>query len=185
MVGSHRLLQRVWRNIIDEETDTVTVVDEAASDDVRRLLHRTIAEVGSDMDGLRFNTAIAKITELNNELTRSGGPTPREVAEPLVLMLAPLVPHIAEELWARLGHETSVVYRSFPTADPALLVDDSVEIPVQVNGKVRNRITVVAGAGEDALQQAALSDERIIELLDGAEPRKVIVVPDKLVNIVV
>ena len=179
VVGSHRLLQRVWRNVIDEETDAVTVVDEPAGDDLRRVLHRTIAEVGADMDGLRFNTAIAKITELNNELTKADGPTPREVAEPLVLMLAPLVPHVAEELWARLGHETSVVYEAFPTADPSLLVEDTVEVPVQVNGKVRARVTVPAGADDDAMRQAALADPKVAELVGDEEPRKVIVVPEQ------
>jgi leucyl-tRNA synthetase len=184
VVGSHRLLQRVWRNIVDEETDAVIVVDEPAGDELRRLLHHTIADVAADMDGLRFNTAIAKITELNNELTRIDGPTPREVAEPLVLMLAPLVPHIAEELWARLGHDESVVYRPFPSADPALLVDDTVEIPVQVDGKVRARVTVAAGADDETLRRAAMAEPRVAELVGDEEPRKVIVVPNKLVNIV-
>ncbi|MEM9131663.1 MAG: leucine--tRNA ligase [Actinomycetota bacterium] len=184
VVGSQRLLQRVWRNLVDEETGEVTVVDAPASDDLRRVLHRTIEQVRSDMDGLRFNTAIAKITELNNELTKAEGPTPREVAEPLVLMLAPLVPHIAEELWAMLGHDDTVVYTPFPEADPALLVDESIEMPVQVNGKVRTRITVDAEAGDDAVQAAALGDARIAELVGDGEPRKVIVVPKKLVNIV-
>ncbi|MEM9893415.1 MAG: leucine--tRNA ligase [Actinomycetota bacterium] len=184
VVGSQRLLQRVWRNLVDEETGEVTVVDAPASDDLRRVLHRTIEQVRSDMDGLRFNTAIAKITELNNELTKAEGPTPREVAEPLVLMLAPLVPHIAEELWAMLGHDDTVVYTPFPEADPALLVDESIEMPVQVNGKVRTRITVDAEADDDAVQAAALGDARIAELVGDGEPRKVIVVPKKLVNIV-
>ncbi len=185
VVGSHRLLQRVWRNVVDEESDAVVVSDEPAGDELRRLLHRTIAEVGADMDGLRFNTAIAKITELNNQLTKADGPTPREVAEPLVLMLAPLVPHIAEELWQRLGHDESVVYRPFPSADPALLVDDTIEIPVQVNGKVRARVTVAADADEAAMRAAALGDPKVAEQLGGDEPRKVIVVPNKLVNVVV
>ncbi len=185
VIGSHRLLQRVWRNLVDEETNDLTVVDEPASDELRRILHRTMAEVAADMDGLRFNTAIAKITELNNELTKVEGPTPREVAEPLVLMLGPLVPHVAEELWSRLGHETSVVYQPFPTADANLLVEDSVEIPVQVNGKVRARVTVAAGADDDTLRQAALADPKVAEMVGDDEPRKVIVVPNKLVNIVV
>ncbi len=184
VVGSHRLLQRVWRNLIDEETGEATVVDEPADDGVRRVLHRTIAEVRADMDGLRFNTAIAKITELNNELTKQGGATPREVAEPLVLMLAPLVPHVGEELWRRLGHDDTVVYHPFPEADASLLVDDTVEIPVQVKGKVRARVTVPADADDAAMEAAALAEPTIAALLSGAEPRKVIVVPGRLVNIV-
>ncbi|MEM8925394.1 MAG: leucine--tRNA ligase [Actinomycetota bacterium] len=183
VVGSHRLLQRVWRNLVDEDSGKLMVDDAAAPDGLRRLLHRTIAEVRADMDGLRFNTAIAKITELNNELTKAEGPTPREVAEPLTLMLAPLVPHIAEELWSLLGHETSVVYAPFPVADEALLVDENVEIPVQVKGKVRARITVPADVADDDLQAVALADPAIAALLEG-EPRKVIVVSGKLVNVV-
>ena len=136
------------------------------------------------MDALSFNTSIARITELNNELTKLDGPTPREVADPLVRMISPLVPHVAEELWQRLGNDTSVVYADFPTADPAMLVDDEIEIPVQIKGKVRSRITVAADADDATLEAAALADERIQELLDGAEIRKVIVVPGRLVNII-
>ncbi len=184
VVGSHRLLQRVWRNLVDEDSGAVLVSDEAPTDDLRRTLHQAIASVRSDMDGLRFNTAIARITELNNELTKLDGPTPRDIAEPLVLMLAPLVPHIAEELWELLGHEDSVVYAPFPEADESLLVDDTVEVPVQVNGKVRSRVTVAADADQATMQAAAMADERIAELVGDGEPRKVVVVPGKLVNIV-
>ena len=184
VVGSHRLLQRVWRNLVDEETGELTIDDEEPSDDLRRLLHRTIDAVRSDMDALSFNTAIARITELNNELTKLDGPTPREVAEPLVRMLSPLVPHVAEELWSRMGEDGSVVYATFPEADQALLVDDEVEIPVQVKGKLRSKVMVSADADEATLEATALADERIKEFLDGAEVRKVIVVPGRLVNII-
>jgi len=136
------------------------------------------------MDALSFNTAIARITELNNELTKLDGPTPREVAEPLVRMLSPLVPHVAEELWSRMGEDGSVVYATFPEADQALLVDDEVEIPVQVKGKLRSKVMVSADADEATLEAAALADDRIKEFLDGAEVRKVIVVPGRLVNII-
>ena len=150
-----------------------------------RLLHRTIAGVRDDMAGLRFNTAIAKITELNNELTRLDGPTPREIAEPLVLLLAPLVPHIAEELWSRLGHTTTVTYETFPVARTELLGTDTVDIPVQVNGKVRSRISVAVDASDADVEAAALADERIGELIGDGEIRKVVVVPGRLVNLVV
>ena len=110
---------------------------------------------------------------------------PREVAEPLVLMLAPLAPHAAEELWARLGHPESLAWAPFPEADPALLVDDTVEIPVQVNGKVKTRLTVPVGLSAADLEAAARADAKVAELLDGATIRKVIAVPDKLVNFVV
>src|SRR5258708_9279342 len=117
----------MWRNLIDEETGAVRVVDAAADDETGRLLHRTIAAVRSDMDGLRFNTAIAKLIELNNHLV--GQDVPREVAEPLVLMLAPLTPHVAEELWMVLGHDRSLAFEAFPEPDPALLVDATQEYP--------------------------------------------------------
>ena len=112
------------------------------------------------MEELRFNTAIAKLIELNNHLTGVVAKTglSREVAEPLALMLSPLVPHVAEELWARLGHEESSTYVPFPTADPALLVEDTIEYPIQINGKVRSRITVAASADDDAVRAAALAD---------------------------
>ena len=136
------------------------------------------------MEGLRFNSAIARITELNNELTKTGEPVPAEVARSLVLMLGPLVPHIAEELWERLGNQGSVVHESFPEADTSLLVDETIEIPVQVNGKVRSRVTMTANAENELVEQAALNDERIQELLEGKEVRKIIVIPGKMVNIV-
>ena len=185
VIGSHRLLQRVWRNLINEETGEATVVDVPIDEGSQRLLHHTIASVADAMEGLRFNSAIARITELNNELTKSSNPVPLELAEKLVLMLAPLVPHIAEELWARLGHADSVVHQSFPSADAGLLVEDSIELPVQVNGKVRSRIVVSTDASPDELETLALADERISQLTSGNQIRKVIVVPKKMINIVI
>jgi len=184
VVGSHRLLQRVWRNLVDEQTGEVAVTDEPPSDELRRALHTAIAGVREDMAALRFNTAIAKITELNNEITRLEGPTPRQVAEPLVLLLAPLVPHVAEELWARLGHGDTVTYEPFPQADEALLATDTRVLPVQVNGKVRSRIVVASDADDAAVEAAALADSRISELTAASEVLKVIVVPGRLVNVV-
>jgi len=139
------------------------------------------------MEELRFNTAIAKLIVLNNHLTGvvSTSGLSREVAEPLALMLSPLVPHLAEELWARLGHAESATYVAFPTADPALLVEDNIELPIQINGKVRSRITIAASADEDSVRDAALADPRTREFLAGAEPRKVIVVPGRTINIVI
>ena len=188
IVGVYRLLQRLWRNLVDEETGLVRVSDARADDETRRVLHRTIAAVRDDMASMSFNTAIARLTECNNHLTRvvaRDGATPREVAEPLVLMCAPLVPHVAEELWSRLGHADTLTYGSFPTADPAWLFDDTVEVPVQVNGKVRARVTVSSGADEAEHERVARRDGRIAALLDGVEVRKVIVVPGRTVNFVV
>jgi leucyl-tRNA synthetase len=183
VVGVHRFLQRVWRNIVDEDTGATRLLPAPADDDTRRALHRTIAGVRDDLDHLRFNTAIAKLIELNNHLTKLGG-CPADVAEPLVVMLAPMAPHIAEELWAKLGHTRSITHAAFPVADPALLVADTVEYPVQVNGKVRSRITVAADAPAAEVEAAALADEKVRTALGGGAPKKIIVVPGRMVNIV-
>ncbi|GAA4704465.1 leucine--tRNA ligase [Phytohabitans rumicis] len=182
VVGSQRFLQRVWRLVVDEETGASRVVDEPASEPVRRLLHRIIDGVRGDLDELRFNTAIAKLIELTNAATPLPA-TPREVAEPLVLMLSPFAPHVAEELWQKLGHTGTLAYADFPVADPALLVAESVTYPVQVNGKVRGRVEVAADAAEDSVREAALSE--VTDHLAGRVPRKVIVVPGRMVSIVV
>ncbi|MEV6709209.1 leucine--tRNA ligase [Micromonospora wenchangensis] len=181
VVGSYRFLQRVWRAVVDEQTGALRVTDAPADEATRRLLHRVVDGVRTDMDGIRFNTAIAKLIELTNAVTRLEQ-TPREVAEPLVLMLAPFAPHVAEELWRLLGHDTSLAYADFPAADPALLVADTVTYPVQVNGKVRGRIEVPADAAQEAVRAAAL--EAVASALAGKEPRKVIVVPGRLVSVV-
>ncbi|MGZ4772389.1 MAG: class I tRNA ligase family protein, partial [Ilumatobacteraceae bacterium] len=183
VVGMYRFLQRLWRNIVDEETGDLALLDSTADIETQRLLHRTISGVRDDMEALRFNTAIAKLIELNNHLTKLGG-CPRDVAEPLVLMVAPLAAHLAEELWTKLGHDESLAYHPFPIADQALLVADIVEYPVQVNGKVRARISVAADLDGAAVEAAALADQRVIAHLAGAAPRKVIVVPGRMVNIV-
>jgi leucyl-tRNA synthetase len=117
-------------------------------------------------------------------LTKSAAPVPRSVAEALVLMTAPLAPHISEEMWQRLGHARSLAHGPFPVADPALLVADEFEYPIQVKGKVRSRVTVAADAPAAEVEAAALADPRIVELLAGAAPRKVVVVPGKMVSIV-
>ena len=187
VVGSQRVLQRVWRNVVDEETGELRVNDEAPDDDLLRLLHRTIDGVRSDMEGMRFNTAIAKLTELNNELTRRGTGAPREIAEVLVRMLAPLVPHFAEELWHRLHGDGagSVTQVEFPTADPALLVTDTVEVPVQVNGKLRGRVTIAVEADEETAVAAALTEPNVAAHVGGRELRKQLYVPGRMITLVV
>ena len=185
VVGSQRMLQRVWRNMVDEDTGELRVGGEPADDDLRRVMHRTIAGVRSDMEGLRFNTAIAKITELNNELTRRPGPAPRETADAMVRMLAPLAPHFAEELWHRLGRQGSVTQADFPAAEEAWLVDDTVEVPVQVNGKVRGRVTIPADAGEAEAVAAALAEPNVAAHLGGRDPHRRIYVPGRMITLVV
>ncbi|HAP75106.1 MAG TPA: leucine--tRNA ligase [Acidimicrobiaceae bacterium] len=183
VVGAHRFLQRVWRNIIDEDTGTVRTLAEEPSTDTLRVAHRTIAAVSEELDNLRFNTAIAKIIELNNHLTKLGG-CPASLADTLVTLVAPFAPHMAEELWARLGHTDSITYAPFPVADPAYLVAETVEYPVQVNGKVRSRITVSTDAPAADVEAAALADDKVQAALGGGSPKKVIVVPGRMVNIV-
>jgi leucyl-tRNA synthetase len=186
VVGAQRFLQRVWRTVVDEQTGATRVTDADLDDETNRLLHKVIDGVRADMAALRFNTAIAKMIELTNRITAVWGSaegTPRAVAEPLVRMIAPVAPHLAEELWRRLGHETTVVFADFPVADPALLVHESVTYPVQVNGKVRGRVEVPADADQETVRVAALA--AIEGALEGKEPRKVIVVPGRMVSVVV
>ncbi|MEU0786982.1 leucine--tRNA ligase [Streptomyces sp. NPDC006173] len=187
VVGQYRLLQRLWRNVVDEATGEVTVVDTAEADideSTLRALHKAIDGVRHDLEGMRFNTAIAKVTELNNHLTKVGGPVARPVAEALVLMVAPLAPHIAEELWRRLGHTASIVHQDFPVADPAYVVDETVTCVVQVKGKVKARLEVSPAISDDELEKVALADEKVVAALGGAGIRKVVVRAPKLVNIV-
>ncbi|ANZ37118.1 leucine--tRNA ligase [Lentzea guizhouensis] len=185
VVGAQRFLQRLWRNLVDETDGSLRVTDEEPSAEALRLLHKTIAGVHDDYANLRYNTAGAKLIELNNFVTKhySAG-TPRALAEPMVLMLAPQAPHVAEELWTKLGHEGSLAHGPFPQADEQYLVEDTVEYPIQVNGKVRSRVVVAAAASQDEIKAAALAEEKIAELVAGGEPRKVIVVPGRLVNVV-
>jgi leucyl-tRNA synthetase len=187
VVGAHRFLQRVWRLVVDESSGDIRVTDDPDLDtETLRLLHRTIAGVSEDYAALRNNTAVAKLIEYTNHLTKQHRDSvPRAAVEPLVLMLAPLAPHLAEELWQRLGNATSLAHGPFPVADPDYLVEDTIEYPVQVNGKVRGRITVPAEADADAVEAAALTDEKVQTFLAGATPKKVIVVAGRLVNLVV
>jgi leucyl-tRNA synthetase len=187
IVGPYRLLQRVWRVVVDETTGETHVSDDPVPDELNRLLHKAIAAVREGYETLRFNTSIARVTELNNAITSAypHGGAPRALAEPLVLMLAPLAPHIAEELWARLGHGEDVARAAFPVADPALLIDDTVEIPVQVNGKLRAVITLAADADSAAMEAAARNDERVAAALGGRETKRVVAVPGRLLNFVV
>jgi leucyl-tRNA synthetase len=187
VVGMFRFLQRLWRNLIDEQTGVPRVHDEPADAPSRTLLHRTITAVREDLTALRFNTAVAKLITLNNHLTQlssAAGP-PREIAEPLVLMIAPFTPHVAEELWSRLGHSGSLVHEPFPVADPAWSMIEQIEYPVQINGKVRARLQLAADAEPADVQAAALEHPRIVELLAGVTPRKIIVIPGRMVSLVV
>jgi leucyl-tRNA synthetase len=188
VVGMQRFLQRLWRNIIDEYTGDSIVVDDAAPEELVRHLNRTIVGVEDDFAHLRFNTAIAKLIEFNNALTQhvsAHKTSPISLVEPLVQMLSPLCPHLADELWFRLGHDSTVTYVPFPVADPSKLIEDTIEVPVQINGKVRARITIAPTASIEEHLELALALEAIIAALDGKTPLKTIVVPGRTVNLVV
>ena len=183
VVGSQRFLQRLWRTVVDEQTGDVTVVDTEPDAATSRLVHRTIDEVRTEMAAMRFNTAIARLIVLTNHLT--GLPAvPRAAAEALVLLVAPLAPHVAEELWSRLGNEVSLAREPYPVADPALLVEETVTCVVQVQGKVRDRIEVSPSIGQDELRELALAAAGVQRALDGRAVRTVIVRPPTLVNVV-
>jgi leucyl-tRNA synthetase len=187
VVGVFRLLQRVWRTVVDEATGVPRISDQPADEEIRRQLNRTIAAVNEGMAALRFNTAVARLTELNNALTARWGATggaPREVVEPLLLMLAPLAPHIAEELWSRAGHPQSLAREPFPVADPALLAAENVRLAVQVDGRVRATMDVPAGTDDAGLRTLALADDRVARAVGGSPVRRVIVVRGRLVNVI-
>jgi leucyl-tRNA synthetase len=183
VIGAQRFLQRLWRNVIDEGSGEPLVTEDALDEATKRLLHKTIDAVRTDYDSLRFNTAIARLIEFTNALTKLSH-VPRDAAEALVVMTAPVAPHIAEELWAKLGHAESLTYVDFPMADPALLVDDTVTCVVQVQGKVRDRLEVAVGISAEDLQAQALASDRVTASLEGKVVRKVIVRAPNLVNIV-
>jgi leucyl-tRNA synthetase len=186
--GVYRFLSRVWRLIIDDRAEDLkvseTVQDVAPDRDTQRKLHLTTRKVTEDLDSLRFNTAIAAMMEYSNHLTALKI-RPKSALEPLVLLLAPFAPHIAEELWLALGHRETLAYEPWPTFDERLTRAEEVEIPVQINGKLRTRLTVAAGTSREDLERAALADPRVQTLIDGKKIVKVIVVPGKLVNIVI
>ncbi|MGK4583339.1 leucine--tRNA ligase [Kitasatospora sp. HPMI-4] len=183
VVGSYRFLQRLWRNIVSETTGELVVTDEAPDEATLRALHKAIDGIRGDMAGLRFNTAVAKAIELNNFLVKRGS-TPRAVAEQLVLLVAPLAPHIAEELWRRLGRSGSLAHVDYPVADPAYVVDETVTCVVQIKGKVKARLEVAPSISDAELEALALAEPAVVAAIGDAPVRKVIARAPKLVNIV-
>jgi leucyl-tRNA synthetase len=198
--GSFRLVQRVWR-LVDRHAEALAGAPRAAIPanlagaprDLRRKVHQTIQRVTSDIDRIHLNTAVAAFHELVNEVLRlepevaPGGPgraVLREAIETVVLLLNPFTPHVCEEMWQRLGNAEGLVRAPWPVADEAAAREDAVELAVQVNGKVRGRITVPREAGEAAVRQASLEEPRVAEMLKGKEIVKVVVVPGRLVSVV-
>ncbi len=184
--GMYRFLARTWRVVCDSDSGALSarVQDVAPDDETRKRLHKTIAKVGDDIEGLRFNTAIAALIELTNHLTKLEV-VPRSVVETLAIMVSPFAPHLGEELWATLGHAESLAYEPWPEADRSLLVEDVVGLPVQVNGKLRATITVPVDLGQDDVLALARAEENVRIHLEGKTIVKEIVVPGRVVNFVV
>ncbi len=186
--GISRFLNRAWRMIVDEAADGMRLSDKivaesAPAEDSLRMMHKTIQAVEKDMESLSFNTAISRLMEFVNFFT-SQESRPHSFMENFVLLLSPMAPHIAEELWQTLGHGESIAFAQWPTFDPQYIRESTVEIPIQINGKVRGRITIPAGADQKEIEKTALGDPRVQKHLEGRTIRKVIVLPNKLVNIV-
>jgi len=186
--GVYGFLNRAWRLIIDERAEPMqlaaAVVDREPTAEENRVLHQTVGVVTKDIAALAFNTAISRMMEFTNYFT-TASERPRAVLEKFVLLLSPFAPHIAEELWHALGHSTTLAHEQWPEFDPALAREDTIEVPVQINGKVRSKINVPAEADKSALETAARADERIDELLRGKQVVKTVVVPGRLVSFVV
>ena len=186
--GVKNFLDRVWRLVVDEQNEDTLSLNSAVGDftpteDQTRVLHQTIKAVSMDIEKLSFNTAIARMMEFVNFFTKQKQ-RPKSVLEPFVLLLSPFAPHITEELWRLLGHTESLAYAPWPQFDEALTVESTIEIPIQILGKIKSRIKVAPGTAKDDLEKLALADEKIAELLAGKKIVKTIVVPDRLVNFV-
>ena len=196
--GARRFVQRIWR-LINEMAEKSSPKDTEKpgnfgpeANELRRAVHKTLHNVGRNIEGLRFNVAVASLYELANVLASSlqkGGVghawALREAAEMTVQMIAPMMPHLAEECWSRLGYNTLLTNQPWPEADPALLVDDEITIAVQVNGKRRDELKIARDASREDVEAAALALETIVRAMEGRSPRKVIVVPQRIVNVVV
>jgi len=181
--GITRFLDRVWRLFLHEDGRLAVTAGEPPLE-ARRVLHQTIRKVTEDLEALKFNTAIAQMMVFVNEAHRLGE-RPRALLEPFLLLLSPFAPHLGEELWHRLGHADTLAYVEWPSYDPALCIEDTVTVAVQINGKLRATLEVPRGTDQAAAQAAALADERVKRYVNGSELRKVIYVPDKLLNLVV
>jgi leucyl-tRNA synthetase len=187
--GISRFLNRAWRMIVDESAEQIqlspkVVKDATPNEEQLRILHKTIQAVTQGMESLSFNTAISRLMEFVNFFTGQDC-RPLPCMENFVLLLAPMAPHIAEELWKALGQSESLAYAPWPVFDLRHIQESTIEIPIQINGKIRGRITVPADATEEEVKQAALADDKVKKNLEGSSIRKVIVVPKKLINIVV
>ncbi|GIN60057.1 leucine--tRNA ligase [Robertmurraya siralis] len=181
--GSRRFLDRIWRLFVEEDGTLSPKVKDREDIQLEKVYHQTVKKVTEDFEGLRFNTAISQLMVFINEAYKVEV-LPIRYVEGFVKMLAPIAPHIAEELWEKLGHDGTITYEAWPAYDEAKLVDDEVEIVVQINGKVKAKLMVPADANREVLEEIAMGDVKVKEQIDGKTVRKVIAVPGKLVNIV-
>jgi leucyl-tRNA synthetase len=184
LMGARRFLDRVWRLFFDQDDQLHESLSAQATDDQMRILHRTIEKVDRDTEGLRFNTAISQMMTFVNELNPMET-RPRAILEPFCLLLAPYAPHLAEELWNALGHSESLMWESYPVADPRWLQQEMVEVPVQINGKVRTKVLVPPEITEDQIREQVLADPRVREYTESKEIAKFVWVPGRMVNLVV
>jgi leucyl-tRNA synthetase len=187
IVGVHRFLQRLWRTVIDERTGTTKVTDEPLGGATTHRLHATVKAVRRDVEALRFNTAIARLMELGSHAARvaaAAGGAPRALAEPLVLMTAPFAPHIAEELWAALGHRESLAYQPFPVFEESLAADPALTLPVQIDGKTRFRLEVPATAEREEITALVRAHPDYDRWTRHATVSRLVVVPGRIVNVV-
>lgn len=183
--GARRFLDRIWRLFVNEEDGAISSKIQVSNDQtLEKAYHQTVKKVTEDYEGIRFNTAISQMMVFINDCYKADV-IPAEYAEGFVKMLAPMAPHIAEELWQLLGHDSTLSYEQWPTYDETKLVDDEVEIAVQVAGKVRAKIVVAKDASKEDIEKVALADEKVQEYMAGKNLVKIIVIPSKLVNIVV
>jgi len=184
--GVYRFLQKTWRTIVSGETGELVeaVKDSQADEATLRLLNQTIKKVGDDIETFNFNTAISAMMIFANHLIKQDD-RPKSVVEKFLLILAPFAPHISEELWQRLGHQDSLSYESWPEYDKELIKEKEIELAIQVNGKIKDRIVIAADADEEHIKQKALASEKVVAAINGKSPKKVIVIKSRLVNIVV
>lgn len=182
--GSRRFLDRIWRLLVTEEGEIASKVQESSDTALEKVYHQTVKKVTEDYEGIRFNTAISQLMVFINECYKADV-VPKHFVEGFVTMLSPIAPHVAEELWEKLGHSESITYQAWPTYDESKLVDNEIEIPVQVNGKLRAKVVIAKDASREEMEQLALSNDTVREWTDGKEVRKVIAIPGKMVNIVV
>jgi leucyl-tRNA synthetase len=197
--GASRFQQRVWRlvneaiEISKQSSGTVSPNDASDALALRRIIHRSVHGIAHDIEGLRFNRAVAQIYELTNALTKALGSNLGfaqraaigEGVEKLTILLSPMMPHLAETCWEVLGKTGLVADARWPDVDPALLVDDEVTLPIQINGKRRAEITIAKGLPAAEVEQRVLSLDEVVRILEGKAPKKIVVVQDRIVNVVV